>query len=109
MSVYFTDEIEITNITVDATFRSETEGTPFLQEAYVEDEDKVRYDNTGQPLRSAKTIFVPYDTVISEGSLVRITKILGQTVSEKQNKVSAVNRKGMFKGDHLELIVGDRA
>jgi hypothetical protein len=65
MSIYFTDQVEITPVSRDTNFRTETEGTPFLSKAYVEDESEIKYGSDGQPLDPVMFIGLPVNTSIS--------------------------------------------
>lgn len=105
MSLYLPDEIEITPVTRNATFRTETEGTPFTVNAYVEDDDKIQYGSDGAPIKPAKRIFLPYGTVITEGDSIRVTKRSGSTVTDVKQRVRSVSPVGSFGRSHLEIIV----
>lgn len=108
MKMYFPDEVAITRITRDTTFRTETEGTTIVSDAYIEEDDRITYGPDGQPLRPARRVFLPYNTAIGEGDLLRVIKLHGLTITEDARKVIGVSRVGAFVGSHLEVIVGNR-
>lgn len=108
MSVYYIDQIKLTSITLNENFRTETKGTPFYSEAYVEEDDKIIFDSTGQPIKPIKRIFVPYKGAnknIKEGDLIQVTKRFKMNVVEEEVKIKAAPVIGGFSGDHLEIIV----
>jgi hypothetical protein len=77
----FPDLVKITPIVRDATYRTETEGSPFNSKAYVEDESKIRYGPDGQPLDPDIFVGLPKDTSINEGDRVNIIKLHGQIIT----------------------------
>lgn len=108
MSVYYIDQVKLTSITIDANFRVETKGTPFYSEAYIEEDDKIVFDNTGQPIKPVKRIFIPYKGInknIKEGDLIQVTKRFKINVTEREVKIKSASLVGGFSGDHLEIIV----
>lgn len=105
MSVYFVDEVQITNITRDANFRTKTLGTPYLSKAYVEEDDKIVYSN-GMPVQPARRVFTPYGIAVNIGDLIKTTKIKGEAISDIDREVVSVLRAGNFSGTHLEISVG---
>ncbi len=106
MSIYFVDEVQITPITRNSTFRTETEGATITVEAYIEDDDRITYGRDGTPIRPAKRVFLPFGTSIAEGDMVRTTKRFGTTVTETSKQVSRVSPIGAFEGSHVEVVVG---
>ena len=104
MSIYFTDQVQVTPITRDAKFRTETEGTPFTSDAYVEEDDKVVYGSDGAPIKPARRIFLPYGTSIAEGDFVKITKKNGFSITDKDRKVKGISYIGSFGSSHLEVL-----
>ncbi len=108
MSIYFVDEVQITPIIRNATFRTETEGATTTVEAYVEDDDRITYGRDGTPIRPAKRVFLPFGISIAEGDMIRITKRFGTIVTETSKQVSGVSPVGAFEGSHIEVVVGGR-
>lgn len=104
MSLYFVDEVQVTPITRDENFRTETKGTSYKSPAYVEEEDRISYTSDGTPIRPVRRIFVPYKTEISVGDLIQITKIKGEIISDVDRKVISIFRAGNFRGSHLEIV-----
>ena len=106
MSLYYTDEIEVTPVTRDNNFRIETEGNKYKIKAYIEDDSKVEYDSTGAPINPKASIFTPIDSNIQNGCYVRITKLHGKSVlSYPKLKVRQVIIVGSFKSSHLEIVI----
>ena len=104
MSIYFTDQVQITPITRDANFRNETPGTPFLSDAYVEEDDEIVYGTDGQPIKPARKIVLPYATSITEGDRIKITKKNGASITDKDRNVKSISQIGAFGGSHLEVL-----
>jgi len=108
MSIYFPDEVEITNITYDATYRTKTEGMPFSSEAYVEDESGIRFGSDGQPIEAQMFIGLPRGTAILKGDFIQITKLHGKTPNAQEaerREVKRVTRVGAFEMSHIEVVV----
>lgn len=108
MSVYYTDRVQITPVAVDQNFRTETEGASFFSEAYIEDDDKIVYDSTGQPIKPAKRIFLPYinkNKNIEKGDLIKVTERFGKAVVEKAVQINLISLIGSFVGDQWEIII----
>lgn len=108
MSVYFTDQVEITNVTRDVTFRTETEITPFLSKAYVEDEARINRGPLGAVVDPTTNIFLPKSTGISKGDYIRITKLNRITISALEQtgarkKVTKAFMVGGFSPSHIEV------
>jgi len=106
MSLYFTDEVQITNITRDQNFRTETPGTPYLSEAYVEDDDSIAFSSDGTPVKPIRRVFVPHGNIVRIGDLIKTTKLRGEVVTDTDRKVTAVFNAGSFSGSHLEIQAG---
>jgi len=104
MSIYLTDQVQITPITRDANFRNETVGTPFSSDAYVEEDDKITYGSDGQPIKPARKIVLPYETSIQEGDRIKLIKKNGKVVTDKDRQVKSVSLIGAFDGSHLEVL-----
>ena len=104
MSIYFTDQVQITPITRDANFRNETPGTPFLSDAYIEEDDKITYGSDGQPIKPARKIVLPYVVSVQEGDRIKITKKNGTSITDKDRNVKSVSQIGAFSGSHLEIL-----
>ncbi len=106
MSLYYTDEIEVTPVTRDDNFRTETEGNKYKIKAYIEDDSKVEYDSTGAPINPKASIFIPIDSNIQNGCYVRTTKLHRKSVSGYPKlKVRKVIIVGSFKSSHLEIVI----
>ena len=105
MSLYFTDEVQITNITRDQNFRTETSGTPYLSEAYVEDDDTI-VCSEGMPVKPIRRIFVPHGKIVHIDDLIKVMKIRGEVVTDTDQKIASVFQAGSFSGSHLEIVVG---
>ncbi len=105
---YYTDLIEITNITTDSVNRTETEGVPFEQKAYVEIESKIRYDSNGQPLDSTRNIFLPPLVNVSKGDYVKVLSIRGVTITGDlsiRKKIFYSSSFGANTDDHIEVKI----
>ncbi len=106
MSIYFTDQIEITPINRDVNFRNETEGTPFYSEAYVEDKTEIKYGPDGQPLKPVMFIGLPINTSIVKGDFIEITKLHGKTIEQKSKIIdTSENLIGLWRLDEGKGIV----
>jgi len=105
MSLYYPDQVEITPITRNTNFRTETEDYAFKSKAYVEDDDRIVYGSDGQPVRPSKRIFLPFNTKIAEGDSIRVTKRAGKEVTDVEQRVRMVSLVGTFGGSHLEVLV----
>lgn len=105
MNLYFTDLVQITPVTRDASFRTETKGTSFSKNAYVEFDDRISYDGSGLPIRPAKVIFLPYATTIKEGDYIKVLKYHGNSVTANEQRVRSVAPVGSFHGSHLEILI----
>ncbi len=107
MSLLYPHTVEITNVTNNPNFRSETDGVPFSSEAYIEDESAIDLDNYGQPMNDEVNIFLPNGTVISRGDYIKITAMNGSvgfiSVRRKVKKIFSVT--GAFSIDHLEVTI----
>lgn len=104
MSIYLTDQVQITPITRDANFRNETPGTPFLSDAYVEEDDKITYGANGQPIKPARKIVLSYEISIAEGDRIKITKKNGNAIIDKDRQVKSISQIGAFGDSHLEIL-----
>ena len=105
MSVYFTDIVQITNITAD-TDGAETKGTPFNSKAYVEINDEIRYGNDGQPIAPNSLVVLPKGTSISNGDLIKIIKLQGVTISGETDKKARIKSPvGGFTPSHIEVTI----
>jgi hypothetical protein len=108
MSLYFTDQVEITPITRNKNFKTETEGTKFKSKAYYEDESRNSRNNQGVQIDQKVFIFLPKNTSILKGDYIRLTKLRGITILStshlgRKRKVSKVFPVGSFKTSHLEI------
>ena len=107
MSLLYPHTVEITNVTTNQNFRSETDGVPFSSEAYIEDESAIDLDNNGQPMNDEVNIFLPNGTVISRGDYIKIIAMNGRVgfiaVRRKVKKIFAAT--GACSTDHLEVII----
>ncbi len=107
MSVYFTDIVRITNITADVD-GAETKGTPFNSKAYVEIDDEIRYGNDGQPIAPKSLVVLPKGTSISNGDLIKVVKLHGETVTgidAVDKKARIKSRVGGFTISHVEVFI----
>jgi len=106
MSIYFTDQIQITPISRDINFRTETEGTPFLSKASVEDESKIQFGSDGQPFNPIKFIGLPRNTLIVKGDFVEITKLHGKIIAQSQTVIdTSRNLIGLWRCDEGKGLV----
>lgn len=106
MSIYFTDQVQITPVTRDENFRIETEGIPFLSEAYIEDESEIKFGSDGQPFDPVMFIGLPKNTLIVKGDFIEITKLHGKTITNsKKQKVKKAVHIGSFSESHIEIYV----
>ena len=106
MSIYFTDQIEITPISRDVNFRTETEGTPFYSEAYVEDKTEIKYGLDGQPLKPVMFIGLPINTSIVKGDFIEITKLHGKIIEQESEIIdTSRNLIGLWRLDEGKGIV----
>jgi len=106
MSIYFTDQVQITPISRDINFRTETEGTPFLSKAYVEDESKIQFGSDGQPFNPIKFIGLPRNTLIVKGDFVEITKLHGKVIAQSQTTIdTSRNLIGLWRCDERKGLV----
>ncbi|MHA1302140.1 MAG: hypothetical protein ACTSPI_00360 [Candidatus Heimdallarchaeaceae archaeon] len=104
MNIYLTDQVQITPITRDANFRTETAGTPFLSDAYIEEDDKIIYGSDGQPIKPARKIVLPYTTNVQEGDRIKVTRKNGIAVIDKDRNIKSISQIGAFGGSHLEVL-----
>jgi len=109
MGVYLTDEVQVTNITRDQNFRTETPGTPYLAEAYVEDDDSIAFSADGTPVKPIRRVFVSDDNIVNIGDLIKTTKLRGKAVTDTDRKVTSVFQAGGFEESHLEIQLGSVA
>ncbi len=106
MSIYFTDQIEITPVSRDVNFRTEIEGTPFLSEAYVEDKTEIKYGSDGQPLKPEMFIGLPINTLIVKGDFIEITKLHGKVIEQESETIdTSRNLIGLWRLDEGKGIV----
>lgn len=108
MSLAYTDKVQITNITQDATHGTHTEGTPFTSKAYIEDDTELRYDQNGSPSLPIVRVFLPSNVSISMGDKVQITKMHGRTPTTDEARERFVRRAPRIGGgnvSHLEVLV----
>jgi hypothetical protein len=105
MRWYFQDEVMIIKRNLGGKFREEETEHFAKSKAYVEQEDKIQYGTDGQPIEPRQRIFLPFDTDVSKGDMIQITKIIGKNIVEQQRKVEAVYPVGSLKGSHLEVVV----
>jgi hypothetical protein len=108
MGVYFRDKVEITPITRNAKFRTETEGVKITAKAYYEDETKISRNNFGEQINQQAFLFLPTGTSIFKGDYVRLTELRGTTILltsdlGRLRKVAKVFPVGSFKTSHLEV------
>jgi len=108
MSLYFPDEVEITPVVYDSTYRTKTEATPLSSEAFIEDESEIRFGPDGQPVEAQIFIGLPKDTLILKGYFIAITKLHGETPNAQEaerREVKRVSRAGAFEMSHIEAVV----
>ena len=106
MSIYFTDQVEITPISRDINFRTETEDTPFLSKAYVEDESGINYGSDGQPLDPVIFIGLPINTSIVKGDFIEITKLHGKIIEQQSTVIdTSKNLIGLWRCDEGKGLV----
>ncbi len=108
MSIYFPDEVEITNITYNATYRTKTEGISFSSAAFIENESEIRYGADGQPIKAQMFIGLPKDTTILKGDFIAVIKLHGETPNAQEaerREVKRVSRVGAFEMSHIEAVV----
>ena len=108
MSLYFPDSVEITPIVRNISFRSETEGTPFTSNAFVEEESEVKGNNIGSIVDPEIKIFLPASTSISKGDYIKVTKLQGNIILStssigRKRKVVKTFPVGAFKNSHTEV------
>jgi len=108
MSLYFPDSVEITPIVRNINFRSETDGTPFTSNAFVEEESAAKGNNVGSVVDPEIKIFLPARTSISKGDFIRVTKLQGNTILStspigRKRKVTKTFPVGAFKNSHTEV------
>ena len=109
MSLYFPDSVEITPIIRNINFRSETDGTPFTSNAYVEEESAAEGNNIGSIVDPEIKIFLPASTSISKGDYIRVIKLQGNTILSttpigRKRKVVKTFPVGAFKNSHTEVV-----
>jgi hypothetical protein len=106
MSLYFTDQVEITPISRDTNFRTEIEGTPFLSKAYIEDESEIKYGSDGQPLDPVMFIGLPVNTSIVKGDFIEITKLHGKAIEQQSTVIdTSKNLIGLWRCDEGNGLV----
>ena len=108
MSLYFPDSVEITPIVRNINFRSETDGTPFPSEAYVEEESLAEGSNIGSVVEPKIRIFLPAKKSIYKGDYIRVTKLQGNDILSttpigRKRKVVKAFPVGAFKNSHIEV------
>ena len=105
MSVYFTDIVQITNITEDVD-GAETKGTPFNSKAYVEINDEIRYGSDGQPIAPNSLVVLPKGINISNGDLIKVIKLRGVAISGEIDKKARIKSPvGGFTPSHIEVTI----
>ena len=108
MSLLFPDVVEITPVTLDASYRTETEGTPFQVRAYVEEDSHIKYGSDGQPIQPLIRVFVPRLTDILKTYFLKIVKLHGETpVAEYiiRRRVKRASPVGGSRQTHIEALV----
>lgn len=108
MSYMYPDQVEITNVTRNIIYKTETEGTPFLSKAYIEEEAEINRGSLGSVVKPSTYIFLPNGIIINKGDYIRITKlhgvvILADTQIGTRKKVTKVFIVGVFKNSHIEV------
>lgn len=107
MSLEYPDRVKIIPITMDVELNTSTEGDLIRSDAYVEDENKIRYSNDGAIIEPKTLILLPSKVVIKKGDLISVIKLRGVDVIESEQtrrKVLLVFRAG----DHSEVLTGGR-
>ena len=108
MSLLFPDKVSITPITINTNYGTETEGAAFTSRAYVEEESKILYSSSGQPMDPVMYIYMPWETNIAAGYYIQITQLHGATPTAGEGvkrKVQRVSRVGGSQKSHIEVIV----
>jgi len=106
----YPDEVEITTISIDATYKNETEGTPFSSDAYIEEESQIRYGGDGMPLDPITIMFLPptiANKAVKEGDYIAITKLHGETPNSQEamrKRIKKIAPVGGHRVHHMELV-----
>lgn len=105
MSFYFTDTVEITNITRDTTYGVETKGTPRTVSCRVEERNKLYKNDKGQDLVANIQLFLPPDETIFVGDMFSIKTKNGVTYrnSTKEFQVKEIFDNVGFGAMDLEV------
>lgn len=106
MSYEYPDQIKITPVIRDQSFRSEIKGTPYYSDAQIEVEDRIQYDTNGQPLDPRVLVLLPAKTIIKKGDIVNIIKLHGASYSVTFDyHVISAFPVGSVAESHIEVIL----
>ena len=107
MSIYFTDLVQITPVTVDPAFGTIVEGTPFASKAYIEADSSIKYGANGEPIDPEVWVFLPAGTNIDRDYYIQITSLHGSApvgFDAQKFKVKRIHTSGGFNASHLEVL-----
>jgi len=107
----YPDRAKITRITRDASYRTETEVSPFYSDCYAEEESRIVYDKNGEPVTPLVKISLPVTTrnlAIEKGDYVQLTKLHGRIPTGQdafQRKTRQVSLVGGSEASHIEVVI----
>jgi hypothetical protein len=108
MSFSYPDKVKIATVTIDENYNTEVKGEYIEYPAYVEQEDKLWFNNNGISTDPKVKIFVNSDTVIEKGYYIKITELKGMTITTsnmmgKERKITKAEPVGVFNVSHYEV------
>lgn len=104
-TLYMTDTVQITPITLGTTYGKETAAAAFNTIARVENESRLIRNNSGDQVRSEVLIMLPAGTDIKFDYNVKVLTRYGVAVTQNETyKVKRVDERGNFFGSHIEAF-----